>query len=76
MPRGYIKTVKRFRKAAVQGDASAQNNLGLIYHKGRGVERDDAEAVKWFSKAAEQGHATAQFNLGIMYDNGLGVLSR
>ncbi len=44
-----------------------------MYHKGHGVERDDAEAVKWFSKAAEQGNAFAQFNLGILKDNGLGV---
>ena len=55
------------------GNASAQNNLGLLYKYGRGVERDLKRAVEWYRRAAEQDHAVAQFNLGLMYDNGLGV---
>jgi TPR repeat protein len=60
-------------KAAEQGDAAAQCNLGLMYDRGEGVQRDDAEAVKWYRKAAEQGYAKAQCNLGWMYGCGLGV---
>jgi TPR repeat protein len=60
-------------KAAEQGDAEAQFNLGLIYNNSEGVPRDDVEALKWFLEAAEQGHAEAQFNLGRMYYNGAGV---
>ena len=52
---------------AMQGEAYAQYNLGLIYFKGEGVPKNDAEAVKWFRKAADQGHAKAQFNQGLMY---------
>ena len=59
--------------AAKQGDADAQNNLGLMYVKGNGVPQDYYEAAKWFRKAAEQGHADAQNNLGFMYQNGEGV---
>ena len=62
-----------YRKAAEQGHAAAQNNLGLIYGKGRGVPQDDAEAVKWFRKAAEQGYAPAHYNLGEMRRQGRGV---
>ena len=44
-----------------------------MYHNGRGVPQDDAEAAKWFRKASEQGFAKAQYNLSFMYGNGLGV---
>ena len=60
-------------KAAEQGDARAQNSLGVMYYNGEGVPQDDAEAVKWYRKAAEQGDAAAQSNLGIMYANGKDV---
>ena len=53
-----------YRKAAEQGDASAQYNLGVMYENGHGVEQDDEQAVFWYRKAAEQGYADAQYNLG------------
>ncbi len=52
-----------YRKAAEQGDASAQFNLAICYRNGTGVNQDDTEAVKWYRKAAEQGHAGAQSKL-------------
>jgi TPR repeat protein len=67
------ETVKWYRKAAKQGFAEAQNNLGLMCRQGRGVPRDDAEAVKWFRKAAEQGYGPAQNNLAEMRRQGRGV---
>jgi TPR repeat protein len=62
-----------YRKAADQGDAHGQNNLGLMYAKGRGVAKDEAEAVSWYRKAADQGNADGQNNLGRMYEWGRGV---
>ena len=61
------------RKAAEQGDASAQLDLGLAYRKGEGVAKDLVESVMWLRKAAEQGNAQAQFNLGCAYYFGNGV---
>ena len=61
------------RQHADQGDADAQNNLGLVYANGEGVPQDFAEAVAWFRQAADQGDANAQFNLGRLYYNGQGV---
>ena len=61
------------RKQAEDGDATAQNYLGIMYAKGEEVPKDLAEAVKWFLRASEQGNASAQCNLGIMYGNGEGV---
>ncbi len=58
------------RKAAEQGDAAAQTNLGLMYANGEGVLKDDKAAVKWYRRAAEQGYADAQFNLGVMCHTG------
>ena len=61
------------KRAAEQGDADAQNSLGVMYAKGQGVAQNDAEAVKWLREAAEQGEAKAQSNLGAMYTEGRGV---
>ena len=64
---------EKYRKAAEQGDAGAQYNLGSCYAMGEGVVKDEAEAVKWLRKAAEQGHSDAQYNLGRCYYSGEGV---
>ena len=64
---------ERLRRAADQGNADAQFNLGVMYAEGRGVPRDDAEAARWYRCAADQGEAAAQFNLGLMYAKGEGV---
>jgi TPR repeat protein len=61
------------RKAAMQGLADAQYNLGVMYERGRGVPQDHATAVSWYRKAADQGFAMAQYNFGMMYANGQGV---
>ena len=58
---------------AESGDADAQYYLGLMYVKGRGVQKDAKTAAAWFRKAAEQGKAEAQFDLGHLYRTGAGV---
>jgi TPR repeat protein len=70
----YAAALQEWKPLAEQGDATAQNNLGVMYENGDGVPQDDAEAVNWFRLAAEQGLADAQSNLGIMYEYGKGVL--
>jgi TPR repeat protein len=69
----FKEAFKWYQKAADQGDAIAQHNLGQMYHQGQGVEQDFKEAVKWYQKAADQGYAKAQSNLGVMYRDGEGV---
>ena len=49
-----------FRKAAEQGYAIAQCNLGCMCANGNGVAKNAKLAVAWFRKAAEQGLAQAQ----------------
>ncbi|MBR0336614.1 MAG: toll/interleukin-1 receptor domain-containing protein [Alistipes sp.] len=69
----YNSAVQYYHKAAEQGYADAQINLGYCYDKGLGVTQDYAEAVKWYRKVAEQGDNYAQYNLGVCYEYGRGV---
>jgi TPR repeat protein len=59
VPQDYTEAARWYRKAAEQGDASAQCNLGYMYDRGRGVPQDYAEGARWYRKAADQGHASA-----------------
>ena len=49
-----------FRKAADQGDASAQFNLGVMYANGSGTAPDPVEAHKWLSLAASAARGEEQ----------------
>ena len=71
--KNFAGAVQWYRKAADQGDADAQNNLGNMYDFGHGVPQDYAQALQWYRKAADQGNAYGLFNLGAMYDSGQGV---
>lgn len=56
----YKKAASWYLKAAMQGHASAQNELAWLYEKGMGVELSLNESQKWFLMAAEQGHTEAK----------------
>lgn len=74
VPQDEEHAVAWWRKAAEQGLATAQNELGVALTDGRGVdEPDPVQAITWYRRAAAQGLAVAQANLGLMYWNGLGV---
>lgn len=71
-----FEAVKWYRKAAEQGHARAQRNLGACYDAGRGVIADPVEAARWYRAAALQGDAFAEYSLGLMYYEGRGVEKR
>ena len=52
-----------YRKAADQGYADAQFNLGKMYEHGQGVPQSAKAAAVWYRKAADQGDAEAQLQL-------------
>jgi Sel1 repeat len=58
-----------YRKAAVQGDPDAQQELGIFYASGDGLKADPMEACRWFHLAAEQGpeFGYSQAMLGLSY---------
>jgi uncharacterized protein len=70
--------LKWFERAARQGLAEAQFNLGNMYAYGLADPPDDADpnrlAAQWYFEAARQGHADAQYSLGIMFLTGTGVM--
>jgi TPR repeat protein len=68
--RDYAQAALWYRKAAEQGLAHAQWNLGLLYSSGLGVTQDPDQAAIWLRRAAEQGLASAQYDLGILYNSG------
>ena len=68
----YATALLEFKPLAEQGDAEAQNNLGLMYSTGKGVPQDYANAMKWYRKAAEQGHTEAIWHVGNAYYWGFG----
>ena len=73
VPQDRAKAAGWYRKAALQGLADAQYNLGTFYEQGVGVPQDYTQAADLYRRAAEQGNASAQFNLGLLYDNGTGI---
>jgi len=67
------EAAKWFGKAAEQGNAKAQCNLGMMFFQGKGVSQDDDEAIKWLSMAAGNVEPFALNHLGKMHANGEGV---
>ena len=51
----YTNAVQWYRKAAEQGHAGAQINLGMMYEKGQGVRQSKIVAKEWFKKACANG---------------------
>jgi TPR repeat protein len=50
-----------------QGDANAQNLLGMMLAMGDGIKRDDQQAFRWLDKAARQGNSQSQLLVGSFY---------
>src|SRR5690348_14433626 len=69
----YVTALALLRPLADHGDARAQYNLGVMYHFGLGVPRDDSAAMNWYRKSAAQGIPDAQDTIGQMYHDGEGV---
>jgi TPR repeat protein len=62
-----------FRKAAAQGHAPAEFQMGQLHDFGLGVAQHDGEALAWYRKAAEHGSAAGQRVVGDFYQKGRGV---
>jgi TPR repeat protein len=69
----YATAFREWKAAADQGQVEAQVNLGVLYEKGLGVQRDMQQALNLYQSAAGKGNAEAQFLIGQMYEKGWGV---
>lgn len=59
--------IQQLIKKAEQGDAKAQNDLG-VYYLEQGYHEYGDQAFYWLSKSAKQNFAQGQYNLGVFYD--------
>jgi len=55
-----------FTKAAELGDLEAHYELGMMYHEGEGVEKDEEKAVHHYEKAAIGGHPYARCDIAVI----------
>src|SRR5262245_7022591 len=65
--------ISALEASAHEGQAYAQNQLGLVSALVLGKETDIRRARYWFEKAARRGYAPAQVNLAVLYINGWGT---
>ncbi|MBL9138687.1 MAG: sel1 repeat family protein, partial [Verrucomicrobiales bacterium] len=76
LEKDLAKACEWWLKAALQGNAAAQGQLGRAYMRGLGVSADSTEAVKWFREGARNGDPWAQLFLGDAYEFGHGPLKK
>jgi hypothetical protein len=69
VPVDYKKAREYYEKAANQGLAAAQFNLGYMYEMGWGVPINFTQARKYYEKAANQGLKEAQGALKRLKDS-------
>ena len=58
-PGDYARAREFFLPLAEQGNAAAQESLGVLYASGRGVTRDYVRAHLWVSRALRQAEGEA-----------------
>lgn len=66
----YEQALRLWLPLAEKDNADAQYNLGILYQKGLGVEKNRKTAFIWYKRSAANGNTDAMYNLGIMYDRG------
>ena len=59
MQQDPARAASLFQRAADQGDAKAQSNLGQLYIDGHGVPKDHIKAYQWLTLASDAGEITA-----------------
>ncbi|MDY6187442.1 MAG: tetratricopeptide repeat protein, partial [Campylobacter sp.] len=69
----YDKAAELFKKVCDGGEVRGCSNLGVMYEKGFGVEKNEQKAVELYKKACDGGHMLGCHNLGSRYAIGNGV---
>jgi len=69
----YLEAKSWFERAAQGGSPDGYADLGRLYEKGLGVNRDPAIALNLFNQAASRGSPDGMYHVGLAYFNGLGV---
>jgi TPR repeat protein len=69
----YTRAYQLVQPRAVEGYASAEAVLGILYEAGYGVPQSREQAAIWIKRAANQGYAQSEEMLGFRFQNGSGV---
>lgn len=75
MARNDARAAELFGRAAEKGHKRAQINLGLLYLRGQGVQRDLIQARAWLEKAAADGDPYALYALARAMSESMGAAS-
>ena len=70
----YSSAYDYFRKAAEQGHADAQNQVGEFYYEGNQVSQNAETAFQWYYAAALNGSIKGAGNLGYCFATGTGTV--
>ncbi len=68
-----IADLQPLEDKAEAGDPEAETTLGLAYHDGVLLNRNDVEALRLLHKAADQRFMAAEESLGIFSETGIGM---
>jgi len=63
VPKDAARAVVLYKKAELQNNSAALNNLGTCYEQGNGVDKDVNRAIIYFKRAAAAGSADGVANL-------------
>lgn len=63
----------KWQALSEQGNADAQNELGVMYSRGKCIDKDDKKAFLLFYKSASQENILGQANLALAYYEGRGA---
>ena len=66
LPQDYEKAMELWLRAEELGHAKAYNNLGFLYHHGKGVRKDTKKDKYYLELGAMGGDVLARHNLGSM----------
>lgn len=70
----YDKAVLILKELATKNHPDATRVLGLCYHYGFGITKDEKKAFECYLKAANLGSIISFTNVGFCYENGEGVM--
>lgn len=67
--KNYTAVYNEIKPLADKNIPEALYNLGLLYDRGLGIEKNETQAFNLYLKAAKGGFSQAQFLLGVMYSS-------
>lgn len=69
----YDRVLPLLRTADGRGDSNAAVNLGVLFERGVGIDKDPEKAFAYYTKASDLGNIDGMFNLGSCYEHGVGT---